>query len=180
MSAVAEHADPRVVAAADQGDGADVLDVAAGHRAAAAEDAGLAVEDEEGLGRVDGEPVVRRAWLGRVQVVARRGGADLAEAVAVLDGRQHRERQIEHRPAERATASGCRVLTTMPVARGQVTGGGEAALSLDVDQAGAAGAEGRAVRVLAELGQGDAEAVHGVQHGGALAGPRCPSRLCGV
>jgi len=41
-------------------------------------------------------------------------------------------------------------------------------VALDVDEAGAAGPERRAVRVLAELGQRDAQAIHGVQHRGAL------------
>ena len=54
------------------------------------------------------------------------------------------------------------------VARGQVAGGRKAALTFDVDQTGATGAERRAIRILAELGQRDAEAVHGVQHRGAL------------
>src|SRR5216110_2103275 len=45
------------------------------------------------------------------------------------------------------------------LARRQVTRGGEPALALDVDEARPAGAERRAIRVLAELGQGDREAV---------------------
>ena len=70
--AVGEDADPRLVTAADERDGADALDVGAGGRAAAAEDAGLAVEHEERLRGVDGEAVVRRPGRRRPARGARR------------------------------------------------------------------------------------------------------------
>ena len=50
--AIAEHADLHRVAAPEHRDRADLLDVVAGDRAAAAEDARLAVQDEERLGVV--------------------------------------------------------------------------------------------------------------------------------
>src|SRR6188474_605009 len=53
------------------------------------------------------------------------------------------------------------------VAGGQMAGGGCAAHALDVDETGPAGAERRAVGILAELRQRDAEAVDRIQHGGA-------------
>src|SRR5262245_50115882 len=72
--------------------------------------------------------------------------------------------QVRSRTALRVlTASGCWVSTTSPSRAGRW----QAALALDVDEAGAAGAERGAIGILAELGQGDAEAVHGVQHRGA-------------
>jgi hypothetical protein len=49
-----------------------------------------------------------------------------------------------------------------------VTGGGEPPLPFNVDETGAAGSEWRAVWILAQLRQSDAETVHGVQHRGAL------------
>jgi hypothetical protein len=49
-----------------------------------------------------------------------------------------------------------------------MTGGGEPPLPFDADETGPAGAEGGTVRILAKLGEGDAETVHGVQHRGAL------------
>src|SRR5256712_3202612 len=58
--AVAEDADLGRVTAAEEGDRADLLDLVAGDRAAPAEDARLAVEHEERLGRVDVEAVEGR------------------------------------------------------------------------------------------------------------------------
>src|SRR5262245_12586593 len=48
-----------------------------------------------------------------------------------------------------------------------MTRGGCAADALDVDEAGPAGAERRAIRVLAELRKRNAQTVDSVQHGGA-------------
>src|SRR6266851_9252527 len=48
-----------------------------------------------------------------------------------------------------------------------MAGGGQATLAFDVDEAGAAGAQGRPIRILAELGQSESQAIHGVQHRGA-------------
>src|SRR2546428_13562520 len=58
--AVAEDADLRRVATPQERNRPDLLDVVARDRATAAQDARLAVEDEEGLGRVDLEAVERR------------------------------------------------------------------------------------------------------------------------
>jgi hypothetical protein len=157
------------VATAHERDGPDTLHVAAGHRAAAAEDARLPVEHEERLGDVRLEPAVRGV-AGARQAVAGGGGAELLEGVALVRRPrrrgEHREREIEHGPAH---ADGVGVLGADDHAlpRRQVAGRGQAALALDVDEAGATGAERGAVGVLAELGQRDAEAIHGIQHRGA-------------
>ena len=171
--AVAEDADALGVAPAHEADRADPLDVVARRRAAPAEDAGLAVEDEERLRVVDRVPVKRRPARRR-EPVARRRLAQLAEAVAAVACGEHRARQIEDAPPE-AHDSGRVRAHRHPVARRQVAGGGEAALALDLHQAGAAGAERRPVGILAELGKVDPEAVHGVEHRGALGHLHRPS-----
>ena len=98
----------------------------------------------------------------------RRRRADLAEAVAARrPGVSIEQREVEHGPAH---AHRVRVLGAHDhaVARGQVAGGGEAALPFDVDQAGAAGAERRRGPDPCRAGQRDPEPVDGVQHRGAL------------
>jgi hypothetical protein len=97
------------------------------------------------------------------EAVPRGGGAQLGEAVAIGPWAQHGEREIEHR---RAHAKGVGVIGAdhHAVAGGQVTRRGQAALAFDMDEAGAAGAERRPIRILAELGQRDAETVHGIEH----------------
>ncbi|HEY4911598.1 MAG TPA: hypothetical protein VIJ73_18945, partial [Methylomirabilota bacterium] len=153
------------MAAADHRDRADVLDFPAGRGAAAAQDARLTVEDEEALGLVNREMMMRR--------VARRGQrvpagrlAHLSEPIAVSPGGEHGPSQIEDSLAC-FHGVGMLRLDDHAVAGGEVAGGGEAALAFHVDKTGAAGAERQAVGILAQLGQRKAEAVHGVQHRGA-------------
>ena len=146
-------------------DGADLLHVVAGRGAPAAEDAGLAVEHEEGLGRI-GLEVVERGEARPRETVARGGGADLAEAIPPLPVGQHRAGQVEDGGAD-ARGLGMRGADDHALAGGQMAGGGCAAHALDVDETGPAGAERRAVGILAELRQRDAEAVDRIQHGGA-------------
>ena len=97
--AVAEDADPLGVPPAHEADRPDPLDVVARRRAAPAEDAGLAVEDEERLRVVDGVPVEGRPGRRR-EPVARRRLAELAEAVAAVARDEHRAREIEDAPPE--------------------------------------------------------------------------------
>ena len=170
--AVAEDADPLGVAAAEEADRADPLDVVAGGRAPPAEDACLAVEHEEGLRVVDGVRVERRPARRRKPVAGRRL-AELAEAIAAVAAVApiagvSMERVRSRTPRRRRVTPGVSVRDRHPLARREVARGGESPLALDLDQARAAGTEGRPVRVLAELGEGDAEAVHGVEDRGAL------------
>ncbi len=106
-----------------------------------------------------------RLVTGGGQLMASRRLAHLSEPTTVGAWGEHGPRQVEDGLAclDRVGVKGP---YRHAVARGQVTGGGEAALALHVDEAGSAGAERRAVRILAELRQGKAQAVHGVQHGG--------------
>ena len=96
----------------------------------------------------------------------RGGGADLAEAIAPLPVGEHRAGQVEDRGAD-ARGLGMRGADDHPLAGGQMAGGGCSAHALDVNETGPAGAERRAVGILAELRQRDAEAVDRIQHGGA-------------
>src|SRR5882724_9497110 len=147
--AVARDPHPHVVATADQRDGADQLDVIAGRGAATAEYAGLAIEHEEALGCVHRKAMMRRMAGGGERMLRGRF-ADLTEAAAAIAWAEHRPREIEHR-ATGLDGIGMRGLDHHAVARGQVTRGGQAALPLDMDEAGAARAEGRAVWILAKL-----------------------------
>ena len=146
-------------------DGADLLHVVAGRGAPAAQDARLAVEHEEGLGRV-GLEVVERGEARLREIVVRDGGADLAEAIPPLPVGQHRAGQVEDGGAD-ARGLGVRGADDHSLAGGQMAGGGCAAHALHVDETGPAGAERRAVGILAELRQRDAEAVDRIEHGGA-------------
>src|SRR5262249_24517355 len=147
--AVAEDADSLGVAAADEADRPDPLDVVACRRAAAAEDAGLAVQHEERLRVVHGVAVERRPGPRR-EAVGRRPPPPPAEAVAAVAADEHRAREIEDPAAEPGHAR--RVGPHRhALARWEVAGRGEAALALDLDQARPAGAERRPVGVLAEL-----------------------------
>src|SRR5439155_830874 len=161
---VAEDADLGGVAAAQKRDGPDLLDVVARDGAAAAEDAGVAVEDEERLARVLVVGVQRRP-RGLEPAVAGGGVAELPETIPgcsceggyaplVLPraGRQHRERQVEHHRAHAHDLGMLRV-HDHAVARGQVTGGRRPAVPLDVDETRATRAERRAIGILAELWQ---------------------------
>jgi hypothetical protein len=138
-------------------DGADLLHVVAGRGAPAAGGCSLAVEHEEGLGRV-GLEVVQRGEARPREPVARSGGADLAEAVPFRPVGQHRAGQVEDGAAD-ARGLGMRGADDHPLAGGQMAGGGCAAHALDVDETGPAGAERRAIGILAELRQRDAELV---------------------
>ena len=100
------------------------------------------------------------------ETVARGGGADLAEAIPPLPVREHRAGQVEDGGAD-ARGLGMRGADDHALAGGQMAGGGGAAHALDVDETGPAGAERRAVGILAELRQRDAEAVDRIEHGGA-------------
>src|SRR2546426_12579750 len=154
-----EDADPRRVGAAEKRDRADLLDLVARDRATPAEDARLAVEHEARFARVHVEAVQgREARL--AEPVARGRVAERAELP--LCRREHREREVEDATAN-AHGVGMRGRDDHALAGRQVTRGGEAALALDVDEARPAGAERRAVRILAELGQRDREAVHAVE-----------------
>ena len=171
---VAEDADLRRVTAPEERDGADLLNLVARDRAASAEDARLPVEHEERLRRVQVEAVQgREARL--AEPVARGRLADLSEAVTrVLTRaelpparllrlpREHRECEVKDAAAH---AHGVGVLgrDDHALARRQVARGGEPALALDADEARPAGAERRAIRVLAELGERDREQVHAVE-----------------
>jgi hypothetical protein len=95
--------------------------------------------------------------------VPRGCGADLTEAVPSFAGGQHRQGQIEHGRAH-AHHLGMLCVDDHAVAGGQVTRGGRAAHALDVHEARAAGAERRAIGILAELWQRDVEAVDGLEH----------------
>src|SRR5207247_532909 len=89
------------------------------------------------------------------------------EAMALVRFRQHRARQVEH-GFSHADRVGVHRGDDHAVARGQVAGGRQPALALDVDEAGPARAERRPVGILAELRQRDPQAVHAVEDGGAL------------
>src|SRR5207302_9065542 len=128
--------------------GADPLDGAARHGAAAAEDAGLAVQDEEGLGVVDGKAVEGGERGAEARVPGARG-PELTEALASGARAQHRAREVEHDRADADDLGGGRA-HDHPLPRREVTGRRRAALPLDLDQAGAAGAERRAIGILAE------------------------------
>ena len=96
-------------------------------------------------------------------------GADLVEG-RLGSGRlrcQHRASEIEHRRAHAHDLGMLRV-DDHAVARGQVTSGRRAAQAVDVDETGTAGAERRAVGILAQLRQRQAEAVHAVEDRRAL------------
>src|SRR5262249_14234181 len=151
-----------VVAAPDERNGADQLHVVAGRRAAAAEDAGLAVENEEALGRVHRKVVMRGMARGG-EGMARGRFADLTEAVAAVTWSEHGPGQVEHGLA-RLDGVGMPRVDDHAVTCREVAGGRQAALPLDVDEAGAACAQWRAPGILAELGQGNVKAVDGVQH----------------
>ncbi len=101
------------------------------------------------------------------ETVARRGGADLAEAVPLVAVGQSIERVRSRTAARTRAALGMRGAHDHALAGGQMAGGRRAAHALDVDETRPAGAERRAVRILAELRQRDAEAVDRIQHGGA-------------
>ena len=100
------------------------------------------------------------------ETVARGGGANLAEAIPPLPVGQHRAGQVEDGGAD-TRGLGMRGADDHPLAGGQMARGGCAAHALDVDETGPAGAERRAVGILAELRQRDAEAVDRIEHGGA-------------
>ena len=146
-------------------DGADLLHVVAGRGAPAAQDARLAVEHEEGLGRI-GLEVVERGGARRRETVALGGGADLAEAIPPFPVREHRAGQVEDGGTD-ARGLGMRGADDHALSGGQVAGRRGAAHALHVDETGPAGAERRAVGILAELRQRDAEAVDRIEHGGA-------------
>ena len=160
---VADDADPHRVGAAEKRDGADPLDVAARDGAAAAEDAGLAVQDKEGLGVVDGK-AVERGERGAADRVSGARGPELTEALAAGARAQHRAREVEHHRADADHLGGGRT-HDHPLAHREVTGRRGSAPPLDLDEARAAGAERRAIGILAELGQRNAEPIHGVQDG---------------
>src|SRR5882724_1702212 len=163
---VAEDADLGGVAPPEERDGADLLNVVAGDGAAPAEDAGVAVEDEERLARVLVVDVQRRP-RGLEPAVARGGVAELAEAVAIVTWSEHRVREVEHhRP--HAHDLGMLGVHDHAVPRGEVAGGRRAPLPLDVDETRAARAERRAIGILAELWQRDAEVVDGVEDRGPV------------
>jgi len=92
--------------------------------------------------------------------------SELTEVLAPLSRRDHRSRERQHAGPD-ARGLGMRGADDHPFAGGQMAGGRCAAHALDVDETGPAGAERRAVRILAELRQRDAEAVDRIQHGGA-------------
>ena len=162
--AVAEDAHLRRVASAQERDRPDLLDVVARDRAAPAQDARLTVEDEEGLARVHLEAM---EWRPARLDCREKGAPPLARLPCEHVRRQHRPCEVEDcRPhADRVGVLG---RDHHALARGQVTGGREPALTLDVNEAGSAGAQGRPVRVLAELRQRDPEAVHTVEDTCAL------------
>src|SRR5438445_2461780 len=80
------------------------------------------------------------------------GPAELTEAVSARSRRQHRAREIEH-GLPNAHDLRMRRAHGHSIPRWQMTRRRRTPLALDLDEAGAAGAERTAVRVLAELGQ---------------------------
>src|SRR5439155_393154 len=83
------------------------------------------------------------------------GPAELTEAVAARSRRQHRAREIEH-GLPNAHDLRMRRAHGHSLPRWQMTRRRRTPLALDLDEAGAAGAERTAVGVPAELGQRDA------------------------
>ncbi len=150
--------------AAEHGDGADLLDVVARRRAPAAQDAGLAVQDEEGLGGV-GVEAVERLPPGLQDPMTRRGGSDLDEAIALLAVAQHGAREVEHHgPDSDHVRVGRAHRHAVP--RGEMARGRSPAEPVDVHETGPAGAERGAIRILAELRKRNAQAVDRFQDRG--------------
>src|SRR5262249_59064329 len=119
-------------------------------RATRAQEARLAVEDEEALRLVPREVVLRR-MPGSREPVRSGGHAHLAEAVALRARREHGPGQVEHGLA-RLDGVGVLGIHDQAVARGKMAGRGQSTLALDVDETGATRAEWGAVGILAELG----------------------------
>src|SRR2546428_14160573 len=94
------------------------------------------------------------------------GPAELTEAVAARSRRQHRAREIEH-GLPNAHDLRMRRAHGHSIPRWQMTRRRRTPLALDLDEAGAAGAERTAVRVLAELGQRGAPRGDRIQPGRA-------------
>ena len=113
------------------------------------------------LGRVLAHEHVMIGYPGWEADTLRRGPRR-AEAVAIGSGRQHRHREVDD---DRAHAHRVGVLRRdhHAIPRGQVARRRQSALALDVDQAGTAGAERRAVGILAELRQRDPQPVDGLE-----------------
>src|SRR5262249_23608176 len=95
------------------------------------------------------------------------GLAHLAKGVPSVSRGEHREREVEHSPPE-PRRLGMPGVDDHALSRRKVTGGGKATAALDVDQTGPAGAERWPGRIPGELGQREAQLVHGVQDSGAV------------
>ena len=149
----------------------------AGVDAAGAEDAGLHADAEY---RVAGVRCFTGPGLpaGAVNAVVTGGPGQLPVLALATDegsngrlgrtiGREHCQSQLQHAGADSFHLGGVSA-DRHAFAGGDGTGGGKAAHTFNLHQAGAAGPNGLHVRVLAKLGQVGIGGVDGVQDGGPL------------
>jgi hypothetical protein len=90
------------------------------------------------------------------------GIGELTEPRPIERGGRHTAREVKD-PVSDPRENGVVGRDHHPVAGGEMAGSREAAHPFDLHQAGSTGAEGRAIRVVAELWEREAKSVHGIE-----------------
>jgi hypothetical protein len=141
------------------------LDVIAGYGTAPTQDAGIPIKDEERFGIVH-RRVSPWHMAALEEPESGAGIGELTKPRPIQRGGRHTAREVKD-PVSDPCENGIVSRDHHPLAGGEMTGSWKAVHPFDLDQAGPAGAEGRAVGILAELREREAKPVHGVEDRGA-------------